>query len=220
MKNIKTKYWLIGAIVLVFGLFWWARSINTVNEVPPTIDFPVPAIDAITEYDQIKGSTSTSAVLIVEYSDFQCPACKAYAPLVKEFMASSSDVTFVYRHFPLTQHFNAKKAAIAAEAAGLQGKFFEMHDLLFEQQDSWGSAVNPNKMFVGYAESIGLDADKFEADLSSGDLRLKVDQDLKSGQQVGVSGTPSFYVNGSKIDSPKSVADFEAIVNSFKQQDS
>lgn len=197
---------------MILALFWWSKSMNTVNEVPPTRDFPVPTINETSEFDQVKGATSTAKVTIIEYSDFQCPACRAYHPMVKELLAANPEVKFIYRHFPLGQHFNAKKAAIAAEAAGLQGKFWEMHDILFEEQDDWAPMVNPNRKFIGYAESLGLDAAKFEQDLSSGDLRLKVDQDMASGHPNGVNSTPTFFVNGVKVASPKNLEAFQALL--------
>jgi protein-disulfide isomerase len=198
---MKTKHWVIVAVLVVVGLFWWSRSMNTIKETPPTRDYPVPKITEITEFDRVKGdmATSTGGMIIVEYSDFQCPACAARYPIVKQFLASSTNVKFVYRHFPLSQHFNAKKAAIAAEAAGLQGKFWEMHDKLFDKQSDWSSMVNPTAKFVGYAKEIGLDVVKFESDLASGDLRLKVEKDLESGTQNKVESTPTFFVQGVKI---------------------
>ena len=187
---------------------------NTIDEVPPTRDFPVPGLTEVTEFDHVKGdmATSTGGMIIVEYSDFQCPACAARYPLVKEFLASSTNVKFVYRHFPLSQHFNAKKAAIAAEAAGLQGKFWEMHDMLFDEQSDWSQIVNPTAKFVGYAKEIGLDTVKFESDLASGDLRLKVDRDMESGEQNKIGSTPTFFVQGVQIEQFGTVAQLQAIV--------
>lgn len=188
---------------------------NTIKEVPPTRDFPVPTLTEITEFDHVKGdmATSTGGMIIVEYSDFQCPACASRYPIIKEFLASSTNVKFVYRHFPLTSiHFNAKKAAIAAEAAGLQGKFWEMHDKLFDNQDDWSSMVNPTGKFVGYAKEIGLDTVKFESDLASGDLRLRVDRDMESGTQNKIGSTPTFFVQGVQIGQFGTVAELQAIV--------
>lgn len=211
---MKTSYWIVGAVIVVLGLFWWSRSINTIDEVPPTRDFPTPTLTEVTEFDHVKGdmATSTGGMIIVEYSDFQCPACAARYPIVKQFLASSTNVKFVYRHFPLSQHFNAKKAAIAAEAAGLQGKFWEMHDKLFDNQNDWSPVVNPTAKFIGYAKEIGLDTVKFESDLASGDLRLKVDKDLESGEQSKVDSTPTFFVQGVKIGPFKNAQELQAIV--------
>lgn len=143
----------------------------------------------------------TAGVTLVEYGDFQCPACGAYYPIVKEVKAKYGDqITFQFRHFPLSQiHPNAFAAHRAAEAAGLQGKFFEMHDLLYERQQAWSTANNPVDTFNTYAEELGLDMEKFRQDFSSAAVNATINADIKAGQDIGATSTPTFVLNGQKL---------------------
>lgn len=165
----------------------------------------------LTENEWVKGSASASAT-IVEYSDFQCPACRAYAPLVQEVVNKHKDkVRLIYRQYPLPQHRNAKMAAYSAEAAGNQGKFFEMHDLLFENQDTWSEASDAQKIFRSYAEQLKLDMKEFDTYMKSDAAMKAVDDDISSGNRAGVNATPTFYLNGVKI-APKSMEEFENLI--------
>jgi formate-nitrite transporter family protein len=115
------------------------------------------------------------------------------------------DVTIVYRHFPLTSiHPNAEPAARAAEAAALQGKFWDMHDMLFEKQRFWSEERDPKQLFVRYASDLGLNTEQFESDISTGAVRDKVDNDRRSGARAAVNGTPTFFLNGQRLDNPRS----------------
>lgn len=160
-----------------------------------------------------KGNTASS-VVIVEYSDFQCPACRAWQPLLQQVIASYSDrVAFAYRHFPLYRiHPNADAAARAAEAAGLQGKFWEMHDLLFEKQPEWDKRPNPWGAFEGYAQQLGIDVERFKVDASSSAVQQAVADDYARGMSQRVQGTPSFFLNGAPI-APQSYAEFAAALD-------
>lgn len=168
---------------------------------------------AVSLSDAVAGATE-APVTVIEYSDFQCPACKAYAPLVKELIASSNgEVRVVYRHFPLPQHINAVPTAIASEAAARQGKFWEMAEIIFMQQDEWKNAENPNELLKQYAAQLKLDVAAFEADLADPAIREKVLNDLATGQKAGVNATPTFFVNGKKIQNPRSLEEFKEIIN-------
>lgn len=141
-------------------------------------------------------------VTIVEFGDFQCPGCGAAHPIVKQVLEhykDNKDVNFVFRNFPLdTIHPNAHIAAEAAEAAASQGKYWEMHDLLFERQSDWSTNSSPIEVFVGYAESLGLNKDEFRGAVSqrlNADI-IKADQD--DGTALGVNSTPTFFINGVK----------------------
>ncbi|MEK7173495.1 MAG: thioredoxin domain-containing protein, partial [Patescibacteria group bacterium] len=127
-------------------------------------------IDTVSSADWIRGN-SASPVMLVEYGDFQCPACAQYYPVVKALEQEfAADTQFIFRHFPLTRpHPNAKGAAAAAEAAGIQGKFWEMHDILFERQNEWAAKPRPQSTFNSYAEELGLDVKKFEDDMDRDD---------------------------------------------------
>lgn len=164
--------------------------------------------------DWTKGAVSPKVVL-VEYSDFQCPACKAYHPLVEQVLSEHKDVlAFTYRHFPLPNHKNAELAARSAEAAGTQGKFWEMTALIFDGQSNWSEedAIGATKFFADYAGVLKLDIKKWETDRESQAVKNKVANDKKTGEQSGVNSTPSFYLNGKKMQSSKNAAEFKALI--------
>lgn len=166
----------------------------------------------VTATDHTKGPDTAKATL-VEYSDFQCPACAQYEPLVQEVLtAFPNDLRFVYRHFPLqAAHPKAMIAAQAAEAAGKQNKFWEMHDLLFVRQDEWVASTNVEKLFGDYAAGLGLNQEQFEKDLPESSIREKINADYVSATRFGVSGTPTFYLNGKRI-SPRSLDEFKTLI--------
>jgi len=141
------------------------------------------------------------AVTLVEYSDFQCPACAAFQPIVSDVLDTfGDDVRFEYKHFPLSAiHPFAEQAARAAEAAGQQGKFFEYHDLLFAGQDAWTATPNPTVFFMRYAEELDLDMDKFSRHMRSTILRDKVRADAAKARELALTGTPSFFLNGTQM---------------------
>lgn len=148
-----------------------------------------------------KGGNSKNVELMV-YGDFQCPACRQIYPIEKQVVATFNDqIKFTFRHFPLESiHPNARAGSRAAEAAGLQGKFFEMHDALYESQDTWSSLSNPLNEFVSMAQKLGLDTEKFKTDYASETVNATINADLKEGNSKNVSGTPSYFINGKKVD--------------------
>ncbi len=152
--------------------------------------------------DHVRGSEDPK-VIVIEYSDFQCPSCKAASPQVDSIANKYGEhVAVVYRHFPLSQMFpNSRAAAAAAEAAGLQGKFWQMHDLIFENQEEWSAAqpASRNELFVTYARQLALDEEKFSADLADTRITQKINFNAELGRINGVSGTPTFYVQGEQI---------------------
>jgi protein-disulfide isomerase len=145
--------------------------------------------------DHIQGN-SDSDLIIVEYGDYQCPYCGAAYPVLKELMNQfGSQIKFVFRNFPLSEmHQYARPAALAAEAANSQGKFWKMHDAIYENQE------NLNESFLlELAEQLNLNIEQFKEDIQSPALAHKVDADFESGIVSGVNGTPSFFVNGNKF---------------------
>jgi protein-disulfide isomerase len=160
----------------------------------------------------------TTGVVLVEYADFQCPACQSYTPVLQEVKAKYGDsIIFQFRHFPLESlHKNARAAARAAEAAGLQGKFWEMHDLLFSRQQSWQDTSNPLATFEDYAEEIGIaDLARFTTDYKSSTVNASINADLDSGRALGAEATPTFVLNGEKLDEnpPATLAAFSALID-------
>ncbi len=148
-----------------------------------------------------KGDVS-STVVLTEYSDFECPACGNAYPAIKQLLATQGDsIRFEYRHFPLTElHKNAEPAAVVAEAAGKQGKFWEMHDKLFENQKAWSAkGADAQSLFTTYAEELGLDMAQFAADKADSTLLDKVRADRLAAIGLRVNSTPTFFLNGVKL---------------------
>lgn len=205
------RFWIILAVVVVglVGLFIFTKPDNSSTNTN-TGD---PA--KITESDHVKWNTEASVVLI-EYGDFQCPGCGSYYPIIRQLEADySEDVKFVFRHFPLRNiHPNAQSAALAAEAAGKQGKFWEMHDKLFETQGSWGRiTTNLQGQFEDYAEELGLDMEQFRSDYSDPETAKRINQDLSTGKALGATGTPTFILNGKMIETPANAEAFGKILD-------
>lgn len=145
----------------------------------------------------------TKGVTLTEYGDFACPACYAYFPLVEQVRQKYGDqITFQFRNFPLVEiHKNALIGARAAEAASLQGKFWEMYQKLYENQPSWRDSNTPQQFFEDYATQLSLNIDKFRQDIKSDQTNTAVQNDRAEAQKLGFSGTPSFLINGKQIDS-------------------
>jgi len=142
----------------------------------------------------------TARVTVEEFSDFQCPACAGVEPGLRRLMNEYKDrVNFVFRNYPLQMHKYAFLAARAAEAAGAQGKFWEMHDMLYDKQDEWSKAMEPRVQFDSYATRLGLDVQKFKADMERQDLADRIRADMMRGNSLGVKGTPTVYLNGREL---------------------
>lgn len=161
-----------------------------------------------------------SGVVLVEYGDFQCSACYAYEPVMKEIRSIYKEqISFQFRHFPLVQiHKNALVASRAAEAAALQGKFWEMHDKLYETQDpngqtGWVAANDSTNMLADFAKELGLDVEKFKTDLKSSAVNDKIQADIREGQSLGFSGTPSFVLDGKAIEKPSDLEGFKKVID-------
>ncbi len=160
-------------------------------------------------------------VHILKYSDFQCPACGAYVPLEERLKDEYGDmIEFEYRHFPLQSHQYSALAAYAAEAARNQGKFDEMHDLIFEHQSEW-SRGNAREHFLDYAEQLELDMEQFKEDVQSDEIHNKVVQQKQEGIRRSVTATPTFFLNGQKLrQNPQSYEQFKAIVELYMYRSS
>ncbi|TSC79295.1 MAG: protein-disulfide isomerase [Parcubacteria group bacterium Gr01-1014_29] len=204
----RLMLWLI-AILLVggslAGVFYLAKTAKPVENNQNGSGLR----DAVSSEDWVGGNPD-AAVTLVEYADFQCPACGQYHPIIKKLEEElGAQVRFVFRHFPLARiHPNAEAAAAAAEAAGLQGKFWEMRTILFERQNDWSKKPNPRTAFVAYAQELGLTTDQFENDMELDAIEEKIKTQLNGGTASGVNSTPTFFINGAKIDNPRSLDEF------------
>src|SRR3989344_1945635 len=167
---------------------------------------------AIAADDWHKGPAEAKATL-VEYGDFQCPACAAYHDLVDQLILELGDqMRFVYRHFPLTSiHANAQGAALASEAAGAQVKFWEMYDLLYTKQGEWSDLADPMPKFKEFATALELDLAIFETDAKASASADKVARQVVSANQLRVDSTPTFYLNGARV-SPRNYEEFKGLI--------
>lgn len=212
MQKKNILFWALSIVGL--GLLTWGMislaSPNNQNAASQS---------EITANENIKGKSEAS-ITIIEYSDFQCPACASYYALAKQLMEEhGSEIQFIYRNFPLTNiHPQAELAAQAAEAAGLQGKFWEMHDLLFENQTAWSNNPQAEKIFIAYASELGLNTEWFINDLKSKEVKNKIDDDTLKAHLDSVNSTPSFFVNGKKINTPRNYNQFKNDVLQFQTQ--
>ena len=188
---------VIIVVVLIAGVaVTWISLRSSRNGNPPanTSDSLAPGAQP----PHIRGNAN-APVTLEEFGDFECPACGNYAAELRKIEAEFGDqLRVIFREYPLypTPHKHALIAAQAAEAAGLQGHFFEMHDKLYENQKAWTELVDVTPLLVDYAKQIGIDSDRFARDLKSGVVEARISQDGKRAHAFGITGTPSFFING------------------------
>ncbi len=206
---------IIGLVGLLFAsliaYYFYAISSNgavTNQDVPP----------AVSQEDHVRGGKS-AIVTIVEYGDFQCPACSAYEKIVSTIQKKyPEDVRVTFRHFPLIQiHRNAFMAAKYTEAAGAQGKFWEMHDILYLKQEEWGSTLDAETKIQGYGKELGLDVTKLQQTANSKDAEDRVMVNLKEATALKLPGTPSFFINGNKVEAKDIQAAVDDAVKALKK---
>ncbi|OGE64249.1 hypothetical protein A3I48_01790 [Candidatus Daviesbacteria bacterium RIFCSPLOWO2_02_FULL_36_7] len=191
---------LIITLVLLFGGVFLLSRGSSSQSSPASIEEKNTV-----QIDYSKGEkigSDSAKIKVVEFSDLECPACLAAEPSIKKLRSTYTDqIQFIYRHFPLTQHTHSRQVANLAEAAGAQGKFWEMHDKLFDTQAQW-TILNKDDatvFFLSLAKNLGLDENKIKQDLQQDAYKSKIDDDLAEGQRLGVNSTPTFFVNGHKL---------------------
>ena len=192
-------------IVLLFGYYFYSMSTTPTSVATSDV--------TVTSTDHVRGAKD-GKVTLVEFADFQCPACSVWSPMVSQVLNDNKDVLkVVYRNFPLVQiHRNALPAAKAAEAAALQGKFWEMHDLLYQKQEEWANTLNSRDYFLTYATTLRLDTQKFLKDMDSPAIEAKILAELKEGTRLEVQGTPTFFLNGKKLEGVTNLASFNKAI--------
>ncbi len=156
-----------------------------------------------------------SSVVLTEFVDFQCEACNAYYPTMKEIKEKYKDqITIQIKHLPIaSSHPYAKMAAGYAESAAKQGKFFEMHDKIFDGQTIWQASSDPKKYFERYAEEIGLDMNQLNSDIASKEITAIINADIAKAKEAGATGTPTFLLNGVKIEPNNSVVSISEYID-------
>ena len=197
---MSKQFWIaLAAIIVILGGVLFVTNHNkTTTGTNSTNGTPTSHVEG----------ASPEGVTLVEYGDYQCPVCSTFYAAVKQVAAQySTKVVFQFRNLPLTSiHQNAFAAARAAEAAGLQGKYWEMHDLLYANQQAWSQSSDPQTAFTSYAQSLGLNVTKFNADYASEAVNSSINADLSAFAKTGDEmATPTFYLDGTKLDNLKLV---------------
>jgi len=212
-KKTSTGTWLWFGIIglIVFSVILMATA-GTEKKAVTTADSGT--LLTIASDDYVKGNPEAS-VTLVEYLDFECEACGAYFPLIQQLAKEYPDeLKIVTRYFPLPSHRNSMTAALAVEAAGRQNKYWEMHDLLFTEQKNWGEKQVPTPaVFEEYAKQLGLNMEQFKNDVGSPEAKARVQRDFDSGENLGNTGTPTFYLNGKKIANPNGLDAFKVLID-------
>jgi len=195
-------------VVIIGGILFAAKGQQS------TSTGSVGTPPAVTDSDWSQGSV-TAPVTLIEYGDFQCPFCATFEPLVEQLRREHPDqVRFVYRYFPLPQHAQAEITTRAAEAAGKQGKFWEMHDKLFATQNDWAEKTNAQDIITGYAQNLGLNVDQFKTDLFADTVTTKITNAKSEASSLNLPGTPSLFVNGTyQATPPTTYADLLKLVH-------
>lgn len=190
------RFWAVVTVILL--VFVGIIVVNNRNKDGSSSDSGNASASAT---NHTKGA-DTAKVTLVEYGDFQCPVCAVYESAVQEVVKKyEKDIKFQFRHFPLQQiHANAFAASRAAEAASYQGKFWEMHDQLYLNQNAWSLVSDPVSTFTQYAKTLGLNTEQFKTDFNSKKVNEAVNADIAAGNKLKVSGTPSFFVNGKQLE--------------------
>jgi protein-disulfide isomerase len=204
LLTAKGVPWAVGSLLLLVAaaslyLFTGAAASEPSKAPPPSAE-------------DITYGPADAPLTVIEYSDFQCPFCAQYAPIMKTLREKYGDrVQFVFRFFPLANHPYATVTAKAAYAASLQGKFWEMHDLLFENQKEWSDSADPRPYIDSYAESLGLDMEQFHADMDAQSTVDFITKQAEEGTQAGVTHTPWFVI-GDSVVLPRTLEQFEKLI--------
>jgi len=207
---------VIGAVAILtialVGLFAVVGGGNAPILTDPITQSPP---ELVRDYSPRLGP-DTAPVRLVEFADLQCPACARTQPLIEQAHAEFGDqLQIVFRHYPLTSHRHSQLAARTAEAAGAQGKFWEMAHKLYEEQTSWSGVGDPTSLFEGYATELGLDISQLQTDRDRQELIDHMRLDMGDGDQLGVRGTPSMTLNGEELEIP---ADYQELSDAIRAQ--
>jgi len=201
---------IIGGVFLIGGKNSSTQKDGNVVDVSILVPDDVFKTSGFVNGNYIPASPSAT-VTLVEFGDYVCPACGVYAPYVKQVLSDySGKITYVFRNFPLSYHTNAPLASYVAEASGIQGKYWEMHEQLYSTQADWSNLDNPMDLFISYAKELNLNIDKFSIDINSDEIKQIIKRDTEDGNKVKLSGTPTFYINGIEMKitgDPKQLSD-------------
>ena len=214
---MKTFYVVLAAVaVLGAGALWYGSRARPA--AAPAAPLPVAASDGFRGYTM---GADSARIEVTEYSDFECPFCAAFAtvqmPVIHEQLIANGKVRWRYRDFPLPSHQYSRYAALAAQCAGEQGggKFWEMHDRLFQHHEWAQTGKNPRSLFRDFATAIGLDLDKYDACMDGQRYAGRIQASYAEGVAAGVQGTPTFFVNGKRFEGRATSDAFKALTDSL-----
>ena len=221
-ERMKGFYLLLVAVAVIGGGALWYTSQR--SPPPPPSAAPVAATP-LAAAEGFRGFTlgsDSARVEIAEYSDFECPFCASFAtvqmPVIREQLIATGKVRWRFRDFPLPSHKYSRYAAMAAQCGGEQGKFWEMHDQLFNNHQWAQTGKNPRSLFRDFAKAAGLDLDKYDACMDGQRYAGRIQASLQEGEALGVGGTPTFYVNGKRFDGHPTSDAFKSLVDSLTQR--
>jgi len=203
---------LITIVILIGAVFLLPKGSSTLtgNTIQPEDE------KLLVKNDSNKTGAVSASIKIVEFGDYQCPACGAVHPTLKRLTIDYKDkIMFVFRNFPLPQHMNAKVAAEAAEAAGEQNKYWEMHDMLYENQDKWADSTKPLDIFSVYAKELDMNIEKFKKAVQGLKFDEKIQSDINDGNSLGVNSTPTIFINNTKYEGVPDYDSLKKIVDSL-----
>lgn len=193
-EDIRNIIIIFAICVLIIGggIWLYSRSAGETNDY-------TNKQNVIVRNDSLKVGNGEK-ITLVEFADFECPACAIVSPAIEKILEEyKKDITFVFRHFPLTQHYNAVLAGKAGEAANDQGKFAEMYKKIYAERARWGDRKTlQTEVFIQFAREIGLDVEKFRSDIESDKYEEKIKNDFRDGISLGVNSTPTFFINNIK----------------------
>lgn len=211
MKELGVWIGIIAVLLAtLWGLIALANNSNPTANTPTQVKTPAP----ISAQDMTLGATDSAKVTLIEYADFQCPACKTTSSFLKQASTDfKGKVQVAYRFFPLiNSHQNAMTSAQAAFAAHKQNKFWEMDEMIYQNQESWAVMKNPEQTFTDYAKKLGLNIDQFTKDYNADATKKFINAQEDEGIKIGITYTPSFFVNGKLIQTLLDYNDFKKLI--------
>ncbi|WP_284987837.1 thioredoxin domain-containing protein [Arthrobacter sp. fls2-241-R2A-172] len=199
-RKIRTVIWILIGVVVAAGVIWYAVFTAT-KPTPGPASAPVDGGQLVREDSHRITTPATEKAQLVEFLDFECESCRAAYPLVEELKKEYGDrITFVHRYFPLPGHRNSGTAALAVEAAAQQGKYEQMVAKMFETQAEWGEKQDSQAaLFRSYAQELSLDMTRYDTDVADEKTKERIRKDVDDGTALGVTGTPTFFLDGKKL---------------------